>query len=152
MIMKKISVIIFIILFTVIIINPANALGIKVSKANLRTGPGKSYEIAWEVYKYMPLLKVGVSSSGNWYAVKDIDGDVNWIHKKLVTDKYQCAAVKAKEVNVRTGPGTNHSKSFLSPAKQYYSFKVLQKKGKWVKVKDEWGKTGWIHSSYLWIQ
>jgi SH3-like domain-containing protein len=100
----------------------------------------------------MPLLKVGISTSGEWYAVKDVDGDVNWIHKKLVTSRYRCAVVKTEEVNVRTGPGTSYSKCFFSPAKKYYSYRVLKRKGMWVKVRDESNNTGWIHRSYLWIQ
>jgi len=150
-IIKKMSGIFSLILFTVIATSHANALCVNVSKANLRTGPSTNYEIAWVVYKYMPLVKVGASLSGDWYAVRDVDGDVSWIHKKLVTKKYKCAVVKKEEVNVRTGPGTKYSKSFLSPANQYYSFKVLQKKGIWVRVQDEWADIGWIHGDYLWI-
>lgn len=45
-----------------------------------------------------------------------------------------------------------YAKSPLSPAKKYYSFKVLKRKGQWVKVKDEWGNTGWIHRNFLWIR
>lgn len=149
--MKKIYVA-FGIILSMFIVRYSNALCVKAQKANLRDGPGTNYEIVWEVYKYMPFLKVGVSLLGNWYAVRDVDGDVNWIHKGLVTNRYHCAVVKTEEVNVRTGPGTKYSKSYSSPAKKYYSFKVLKRKGIWVKVRDEWGDTGWIHRNYLWIQ
>ncbi len=150
--MKKAITISCMLLSVIIVATNVNALCIDVPKANLRSGPGTSYEIVWEIFKYMPFLKVGTSTSGEWYAVKDIDGDVNWIHKKLVTDKYNCAAVKADEVNVRTGPGTNYSKSPVSPVTQYYSFRILERKGAWVKLKDEWDNIGWIHKDYLWTQ
>jgi hypothetical protein len=39
-----------------------------------------------------------------------------------------------------------------SAAPQYYSFRVMRRKGAWVKVKDEWGQTGWIYRSLLWMQ
>ncbi len=130
----------------------AYPLCVKINKANLRIGPGTGYEKAWEVYKYMPFLKVGMSISGDWLAVKDVDGDVNWIHKKLITTSFKCAVVKKASVNVRKGPGTNYSTSSLSPAAQYSSFRVLKNKGKWVRVKDEWDHIGWIHTDYLWIQ
>jgi len=110
-IINKIPAIVFLILFNVAAASHVNALCVYGSKANLRTGPGTNYEIAWEVYKYMPFLKVGMSLLG-----------------------------------------TKYSKSFLSPARQYDSFKVLQRKGKWVKVKDKRGDVGWIHGDYLWIQ
>lgn len=150
--MKKILVALGIILSILFIIRHSNALCVSAQKANLRAGPGTNYEIAWEVYKYMPFSKVGVSLSGDWYAVRDVDGDVNWIHKRLVTNRYRCAVVKIQEVNVRTGPGTNYSKSTLSLAKKYYSFKILQRRGIWIKVKDDMGNIGWIHKNYLWIQ
>lgn len=150
--MKKILSILISFIFVFIVNTNADALCVSVAKANLRSGPSTKYEKVWEVYKYMPFLKVGVSLSGDWYAVRDVDGDVSWIYKKLVTSKYKCAVVRSEEVNIRKGPGTNYSKSSSGPAKQYYSFKVLQRKGKWVKVKDEWGAVGWIHTDYLWIK
>jgi SH3-like domain-containing protein len=150
--MKKILVALGMILSVLFILRNLDALCVSMQKANLRDGPGTNYEIAWEVYKYMPFLKVGTSLSGKWYAVGDVDGDVKWIHKRLVTSRYRCAVVKTQEVNVRTGPGTNYSKSFISPAKKYYSFRVLKRKGMWVKVRDELNNTGWIHRNYLWIQ
>ena len=150
--MKKLSAAVIFLLFILSSSVDAGALCVNVSKANLRSGPSTKYEKVWEVYKYMPFKKVGVSLSGDWYAVQDVDGDVSWIYKKLVTEKYQCAVVKSEEVNVRKGPGTKYGKSSSGPAKQYYSFKVLKKQGRWVKVKDEWGVIGWVHADYLWIK
>lgn len=150
--MKKILVALWIILSVLFILRNSNALCVSTQKANLRAGPGTNYRIVWEVYKYMPFKKIGVSLSGDWYGVKDVDGDVNWIHKSLLTSRYRCAVVKTEEVNVRTGPGTGYSKCFFSPAKRYYSYKVLKRKGMWVRVKDEQGNIGWIHRNYLWIQ
>ncbi len=138
---------------SVIILIPihASALCVKVSTANLRSGPGTGYDQMWQVYKYMPLKKVGTSVSGEWFAVEDVDGDVTWIHTSLVTRKYKCATVKSRIVNVRTGPGTKYRKEFSEPAQQYESFKVLQIKKPWVKIQDRWGNVGWIHKNYLWI-
>ncbi len=150
--MKRIIVIILCILFFVIGVYDIHALCVKVSKANIRMGPGTNYEKAWEVVRYMPFLKVGVSTSGNWYAIKDVDGDVNWIHNNLVTTKYHCAVVKTEQANVRRGPGTGYRKSPLSPALLYDTFKVIKRHSTWVKVKDTLGNIGWIHRDYLWIR
>jgi SH3-like domain-containing protein len=100
----------------------------------------------------MPLEKVGVSLSGDWYAVRDVDGDVLWIYKTLVTSEYRCAVVKSKIVNVRTGPGTRHPRRFSEPASKYDTFRVLQESGVWIKVRDARNNTGWIHRDYLWIK
>lgn len=133
-------------------VGPAHAVCVSGSKVNLRSGPGTSYEKMWEVYKYAPLQKIGVSVSGDWYAVRDVDGDIAWISKKLVTDRFSCAVVKKDKVNVRTMPGISNAQSSISPAIHYDSFKILQRKGEWVKVANERGDSGWIEKSYLWIQ
>lgn len=149
---KRTLIFAFTVLFLITFINSVDALCVKVPKANIRTGPGTNYDIAWEVYKYMPFTKVGVSLAGDWYAVKDVDGDVNWIYKNLLSGGFKCAVVKSDYVNVRTGPGTNYQESKFSPAERYQSFRVLKRQSPWVKVKDELGNIGWIHSDYLWIQ
>lgn len=123
---------------------------VKVSKANLRQGPGTSYAKSWEVYEFMPLKKVG--EKGDWHQVEDVDGDKHWVHAKLVSDGMSCAVVKGDKTNVRTGPGTSYAKSPLSPVEKYYSFKVVETKGSWVKVHDEVFNEGWIAKSLLWMQ
>jgi SH3-like domain-containing protein len=132
-----------------IVTGNASALCVKVPEANLRSGPGSGYERTWAVFKYMPFKKI--KKKGSWYQVKDFEGDSHWIYQKLVTDKFDCAVVKVEKANARTGPGTQYKKSSLSPSIQYDSFKVLKRKGKWVKVLDEFGETGWIFRKLLWI-
>lgn len=141
----------FLLVFTFLFIfhNHALALCVNVSEANLRKGPGTNYEKTWEVFKYMPFRKL--SKKGEWYKVQDVDSDVHWIYGKLVTDKFNCAVVKKDEVNVRSGPGQKYKKNNLSPAIKYESFKVIERKGLWVKVKDEFNDTGWIFRKLLWI-
>jgi SH3-like domain-containing protein len=127
----------------------AYAICVNVSEANLRKGPGTHYEKTWEVFKYMPFKQL--RKKGEWYRVRDVDGDVHWIYKQLVTDKFNCAVVKNNEANVRSGPGTKYKKSSLSPVIKYESFKVIKRKGSWVKVEDEFGDSGWIFRKLLWI-
>jgi SH3-like domain-containing protein len=150
--MRKLSLVFLTAMFTLFTAHHSQALCVKAEKANLRTGPGTGYDVVWEVYRFMPLVKVGVSVSGKWYAVKDVDGDVTWISANLVTAGYHCAVVRSETVNVRTGPGTRYPKSPVSPAKQYYSFKVEKRKGNWIKVKDEWGGRGWIRRDFLFVR
>ncbi|RME67097.1 MAG: hypothetical protein D6778_03755 [Nitrospirae bacterium] len=126
------------------------ALCVKVPVANLRAGPGTNYKKTWQVYKYMPLRRIG--KKGDWYKVKDVDGDIHWVFKNLVTSRYKCAVVKKDEANIRTGPGTHYKQTELSPALRYDTFRVLRIKGKWVKVRDEFGEEGWIYRPLLWIQ
>jgi SH3-like domain-containing protein len=90
--------------------------------------------------------------SGRWYAVEDIDGDIFWIHRSLITEQYRCGAVSSAKVNVRTGPGVHFGKVFLEPAEKFYSFRVLQRKGAWIKVRDMDNNTGWVRRDYCRIR
>ena len=144
---------IFVLIIISILIPPpsiARELCVNVPKVDLRVGPGTDYEVGWQVYKYMPFIQVGISLSGDWYAVQDVDKTVLWIDKNLVTDKYRCTVVTTGAVNVRTGPGTHHRKSLLDHAKQYDSFKVEKSEGQWIKVRAEDNRTGWIRKDFLW--
>ena len=127
----------------------ANAMCVKVPEANLRSGPGTKYKKTWEVFKYMPFKRL--ARKGNWYRVQDVDGDTHWIYRKLVTDKFDCAVTKVGKANVRSGPGTHFRKKDFSPTLKYDSYKVIKRKGKWVKVLDEFGVEGWIFRKLLWI-
>ena len=147
--MKKGIIIISALLILLISSTYSYPLCINVSEANLRGGPGTRYEKTWEVFKYMPFENI--SKKGNWFKVKDVDGDVHWVYRKLVTEQFKCAVVKVNKANVRTGPGTKYDKSALSPALKYDSFKVLEISSSWVKVTDEFGDSGWIFKNLLWI-
>lgn len=128
----------------------ASALCVTASKANLRGGPGSRYATSWTVGKYMPLKQL--SRKGNWYQVKDVDGDRHWIHRSLVSASMRCAVVKSKTAHMRSGPSTRNAKQPWSPVSRYYTGKVMQSKGRWVKVQDYEQDTGWIAKSLLWIQ
>ena len=130
----------------------AEALALCVSSpyANLRSGPATSYQKTWEVLKYTPLKLL--KKKGKWLRVKDLEGDVHWVYSPLVTSKYKCAMIKDEKANIRKGPGTKYALVPESPAKQYYSYKVLKTKGDWVKVTDEFGTNGWIFKKLLWVQ
>lgn len=128
----------------------ASALCVTATQANLRAGPGTKYQKTWEVYQYMPLQRIG--RKGAWYQVKDVDGDRHWVHKNLVSASLHCAVVKKPTANVRSGPGTRYPQRNWSPVEHYYSFKTIGNKGRWLKVKDEVGDTGWIAKSLLWRQ
>ena len=127
-----------------------HALCVSKGRANLRDGPGTKYRKLWEVYKYMPFRKLG--SKGLWYKVKDVDGDTYWIHKKLTSVAYKCAAVKKDKANFRKGPGLKYKKVIWSGQPKYFSMKVLKKKGRWVYIEDEQGDRAWVHSKLIWIQ
>ncbi len=127
-----------------------HALCVKTKKANLRKGPSTNYQKLWQVFQYMPFKKL--KTNKDWLRVQDLDGDVYWIHKKLVTSKFKCAVVKSNKTNLRTGPGTKYPKVPWSPVDKYFSVKVLKIKKKWVHIEDSVGDRGWIYRPLVWIQ
>ncbi|MFQ5674194.1 MAG: SH3 domain-containing protein [Nitrospinales bacterium] len=128
----------------------AEAVCVKEKRANLRKGPGLHFQKLWEVFKYMPFEKM--EQKGDWIQVKDVDGDIYWVFRKLVTQSYLCAVVKQNKTNLRAGPGTNHPKVAWSPVDKYFSMKVLQIKDPWVKIEDGEGDVAWIYRPLVWIQ
>lgn len=128
----------------------AAALCVTSPEANLRSGPGTRYKKTWMVYQFMPLQRIG--RKGVWYKVKDVDGDRYWVHKSLVSAAIRCAVIRASTANVRTGPGTHHAQTKWSPVGSYYSMKIIGNTGRWLKVRDEVGNSGWVAKSLVWQQ
>ena len=123
----------------------AAQLAVKVDRANIRSGPGTDHEILWSVGKYYPLDVI--KKSGNWYKTRDFENDVGWIFHTL-TKKIPTIIVKVPLVNIRKGPGTSFRVFFQ--AEKGVSFKLLDEKAKWFKVKHTDGEIGWIHKSMVW--
>ncbi len=149
--MKKNLFIIAIFFFLFIFTDNLSALCVKTSEANLRSGPGSNFKKTWTVYTYMPFRKL--SRQGEWYKVKDVDGEIHWIHRSLVTEKHLCAVVKVKKAQIRSGPGKKYDPLSISPVVKYYSFKVIKigKKRKWMKLQDEVKNRGWMSRELLWV-
>jgi Bacterial SH3 domain. len=73
---------------------------------------------------------------GNWYKVKDFEGDSGWIYRKLLSSRPH-VIVKRKVVNIRTGPGSRYR--LLGKANYGVVFLTLGKKRGWIKVKHAHG-------------
>jgi len=138
-------------LFLVILWGPqAEALCIKEKRANLRKGPGLKHEKLWEVFKYMPFQQIG--KKGEWLRVKDVDGDIYWVHQRLISKKFKCAVIKQNKTNLREGPGTKHPSVNWSPVNKYFSLKVLKITKNWVRVVDAVGDKAWVYRPLVWIR
>lgn len=96
----------------------------------------------------MPLLEVG--RKGAWMRVRDLDGKLHWIHRKLVSYGIKCAAIKVGKANLRRGPGTNNSVTDLGTVRKYAAFRKLDRDDAWLKLRDDYGQVHWAHESTLW--
>ncbi|WP_457573603.1 SH3 domain-containing protein [Desulfolithobacter sp.] len=128
----------------------AEMVAISGNNVNMRSGPGTKYRVLWVLGEGFP-LKV-LKRSGSWLRVKDFEGTIGWVNKKLVS-RTPHMIVKVhknskKRINVRSGPSTK----YRIVAKAYYGvvFKTLERKNGWVRVEHPKGVTGWIKRSLLW--
>lgn len=128
----------------------ALALCVQEPHAKLRKGPGTKWEITGEVIQYTALEKL--SKQNGWYRVKDCDGEIHWIREDIVTNKFSCATVKDTIANLRKGPGKEFDMYKVSPVDKYLSFRVVSKKGDWLKVEDIEGDEAWVLKSLVFVQ
>lgn len=123
----------------------AERLTVKAGIANVRSGPGKQYEILWKVEQYHPLQVL--TKSDQWIQFRDFEGDIGWIHQSLVAS-IPAVITRSDKCNVRSGPGTKFS--ILLTVERGIPFKVLKRQGKWLQVRHADGDQGWIHQSLVW--
>ena len=123
----------------------AERLAVAVPQANIRSGPGTTYEIIWNAEKYHPVFVF--EKTGSWYHFRDFEGDEGWIHKSIVRNIPSIITAKPK-CNVRSGPGTQHE--ILFSVESGVPFKVIKRQGNWVYVEHRDGDKGWIHNSLIW--
>jgi len=113
--------------------------------ANIRGGPGTTYDIIWKAETYYPILVL--ERKGKWIRFEDYEGEKGWIHSSLV-DKLPTVITTSPICNIRSGPGTKHAVLFT--VENGVPFKVLEKKGNWFHVEHADGDRGWIHRSLVW--
>ncbi len=118
---------------------------VAVEVANVRSGPGTTFDILWKVGKYHPLETV--AKSGSWYQFRDFEDDQGWIHKSLIK-KIPAIITNQEQCNIRSGPGTNYK--ILFEVDKGIPFKVDQRKGNWLYIQHADGDQGWIHKSLVW--
>ena len=123
----------------------AEMVRVKVKSANLRSGPGKKFNKVGKVPENYPYRVI--SRKGRWLKVRDFEGFEERLYGPL-TDKQAAAAVKVKRANVRQGPGTDHP--IVLTADKGVAFRILAKKGDWVKVRTDEGDQGWVSRNLLW--
>lgn len=128
----------------------AETLAVKSQNLNLRSGPGENYSVKCVYSKGFPLKVVG--KKGDWVRVTDFENEDGWASRQLLATTPH-AIISAnrgqkKKVNIRSGPDNK----FNIVGQAYYGviFTVLEKKGRWRKIRHGSGLTGWIQQDFLW--
>lgn len=126
-------------------IHAEERLSVISSIANMRSGPGTEDTVLWQVEQYHPVIVV--EKKGNWYKVKDYENDTAWLHNSLLGKVDSVITVKDKS-NVRSKPDAKSSIMFT--VDKGVPFKVLERKGAWIKIQHADGDVGWIHNTLIW--
>ncbi len=150
---RKLKTIMFVSVFFFVLFSFSNVfaqkLAVKVSVANIRSGPGTTYEVLWQVEKFTPMQVLDKDKSGKWYYIKDFEGTIGWISKDVMA-KMDTVITKPRDerCNIRSGPGTGNDVTFK--AIKGVPFKVLERKGNWIHIQHTDGDDGWIHKNLVW--
>lgn len=122
-------------------------MAVGVSVANVRSGPGRNYEVLWKTEKFTPLEVLDRGESGSWCYFQDYEGTKAWIHENLLR-KMDTVITKTGLCNIRSGPGRDNDVVFQ--AEKGVPFRVTGRKGEWVRIRHADGDSGWIHKKLLW--
>lgn len=120
-------------------------LSVVASVANMRSGPGTEEQTLWQVEQYHPFIII--EKKGNWYKVKDYENDTAWLHNSLL-GKIDTVITTKDKINVRSKPDSKSSVAFK--VDKGVPFKVIERKGNWIKIQHADGDAGWIQNTLIW--
>ena len=123
----------------------AERLTIIANVANIRSKPDSKSDVLWKVEKYHPIFVIKKSDS--WYLFRDFEDDRGWVHKTLVGN-VPAVITKKNLCNIRSGPSTKDK--ILFSVEKGIPFKVLEHKGRWMRVEHTDGDRGWIFDALVW--
>lgn len=130
----------------------AGSVQVTVDKLNVRSGPSLQDTIITTLPNHTVLPVI--AQQNDWVQVKLPDGKSGWVANWLVTSspanqpQSQTPAAKAQvesttdNLNVRSGPGTNHAVvQQIGPGTRY---SILQKNGDWIEIQLSGQSKGWV--------
>lgn len=122
-------------------------VSLRAGEVNMRAGPGLQYPVEW-VYRKKGLPFEIVAEHHHWRKVRDIDGDVGWIHKSLLTGRRTAVVVGEARV-IRGKPGVQSAP--VARAEPRVVGRVLACPGAGGPCRVDFGEvTGWIDRGALW--
>ena len=137
------GVVIFLLL-PVSVVLAGEYVSVNRDSVNLRSGPGTNHDIIYKLPLNYPLEVI--ERKGQWLKVVDFEKVQGWIHS-MVTSKQKTCIVTAKEVNIRSGPGTDNSK--IGTVVREVVLKQISHQGDWIQFSHPQLK-GWIFANLVW--
>lgn len=146
---------------------PVNTLyaPVAVEVANLRSGPGTSYERVGKLKQGQTVRLLG--RNGEWYQVQTKSGQSGWLHSELVevdanvssslavvrvaaaasASPVKIATTTDENINLRSAPGTDNKVLMQLPAG--LKLEILSQQGSWFKVATPKGNVGWVTDDFV---
>lgn len=133
--------------FMVFLASAASAESVMVNnkESKIRSGPATSYTVLWRPRMFTPFEVL--AKYDTWYAVRDVEGDVGWIHDSGI-GKESAAIVTAEIISVYESADANSRVLYQAP--KNYTFKITESKEGWHKVLDPDNEAGWIADKGIW--
>ena len=133
--------------FMIFLASAARAESVMVNnkESKIRSGPGTHYAVLWRPRMYTPFEVL--AKYDTWYAVRDVEGDVGWIHDSGI-GKDGAAIVTGALINVHESADANSRVLYQAP--KNYTFKISESKEGWLKVTDPDDESGWIADKGIW--
>ena len=123
----------------------AERMAVVVPVGNVRSGPGESHGVVWQVEEYYPVDVL--RKEGEWCFFRDFEDDKGWIHQSLLGD-VRTVVTRRDKCNIRSGPGTRFD--ILFTVERGVPFKVVKTDGDWLNIAHSDGDRGWIHRTLVW--
>ena len=120
-------------------------LSVSTSEAKVRVGAGNNFDVIWKAEKYYPFRVL--KKVGDWYHVKDYEGDEGWVHQSQVGNTPTVITSNAK-CSLRSEPKSDAKVLFtVGPG---IPFKILKHNNNWLLLEHADGDKGWLQESVVW--
>ena len=132
------------VVFTLTAAVAAEYVSVTKDGVNLRSAPGITAEILFQLPLNYPLEVLG--KEGQWFKVRDYEGDKGYIQESLV-GKTPHVIVKVKECKIYSGPGAKEK--LVGTGDKEVILQKVEQKGDWIKVTHP-SLTGWVNKNAVW--
>ena len=123
---------------------PAERIAVRADRVNVRVGPSRDAEVLTTLRRG-DVVDVRGAEAGGWTRIAVPSKVPVWVYGPLVDVPGR--KVKAKEANLRSGPGKNYSE--LGRLKQGDVLVVVRESDGWVQVEPPAGVSAYISSGFL---
>jgi SH3-like domain-containing protein len=119
---------------------------LKPEEANVRTGPGTRYPIAW-VYRRPGMPVEVIEEYDLWRKIRDVEGTTGWVHKTMLDGKRN-VMIRGKEPRVVRIDPEPEAKPILK-AEPMVTARLMECQLEWCRIQIS-GRKGWIEKKYIW--